>query len=257
MGTFGAYSARKVQRWAALRHENVIQIYAPIASDLELVSTCYLQGDLRSYLQNSQITTREIIRLIENMINGLLYLHTQTPPIVHGNINAGKIFVDATGTAKIGEFGLAASTMAFPDLVPSISHAGLVRWMSPERFAPDEQAAKPTVNSDIWALGCTFLEILTRKLPYFQYKHDAKVTQRILQGELPDLQPQVDDRTATNNTIWNIMHQCWEKSPALRPDCRTLLEQLPDQASTLYLFLSYTPFISHYNEWRLYASNEF
>ncbi|KAG9103447.1 hypothetical protein FRC06_010753 [Ceratobasidium sp. 370] len=161
------------------------------------------------------------------MISGLRYLHSQTPPVVHGNINAGKIFIDAAGTAKIGEFGLAMSTMAFPDLVPSISHAGLVRWMSPELFSPDGQAVKPTVKSDIWALGCTFLEVMTRKLPYFQYKHDAKVTQKILEGELPD--PQYRDKWQTDNpmdsAIWNMMGQCWNNFSALRPDCKALLDQ--------------------------------
>jgi serine/threonine protein kinase len=71
----------------------------------------------------------------------------------------GKIFVDVSGTLKVGEFGLAASTMEFPDIVPGVSHAGLVRWMSPERFDPDEYTAKPTVYSDVWALGCTIHEV--------------------------------------------------------------------------------------------------
>ncbi|KAG8779981.1 hypothetical protein FRC12_023626 [Ceratobasidium sp. 428] len=138
----------------------------------------------------------------------------------------GKIFVTTEGRMKIGEFGLAASTARFSHLVPSISFSGLVRWMSPERLqleaaGRDEPAS---TQSDIWSLGCTIAEIVTEQLPYAKYKHDAKITQRIMKGELPTAIEQiilhqsetegtsdggVRTKSPCTTFLQEIVHQCW------------------------------------------------
>lgn len=109
----------------------------------------------------------------------MTYLHGQDPPLIHGNLNAvseqkfthaktliigcsgqGKIFIHKDGTTKIGEFGLAALCHPFAALVPSISFTGLSRWLSPELLDTDEDdEVTPTTASDVWALGCTMLEV--------------------------------------------------------------------------------------------------
>lgn len=75
-------------------------------------------------------------------------------------LTEGKLFIDAKGTTKIGEFGLAALCDPFSSFVPSVSLSGLVRWLSPELLDMDlDSEVKPTTASDIWALGCVFLEV--------------------------------------------------------------------------------------------------
>lgn len=111
-------------------------------------------------------------------MEGLDYLHSRTPPIVHGNLNAvsrhkernfqllhkllaqGKLFIDAGGITKIGEFGLAALCQPFAAFVPSVSFVGLSRWLSPELLDVDlDTTPEPTTASDIWALGCVLFEV--------------------------------------------------------------------------------------------------
>ena len=42
------------------------------------------------------------------ILNGLKYLHTREPPIIHRDIKCDNIFIDATsGRVKIGDLGLA------------------------------------------------------------------------------------------------------------------------------------------------------
>ena len=71
----------------------------------------------------------------------------------------GKIFVDASGITKIGEFGLAALCSKFAGSLPGVSMEGLSRWMSPELLDPHQEDVAATVMSDIWALGCTVFEV--------------------------------------------------------------------------------------------------
>lgn len=72
----------------------------------------------------------------------------------------GKVFIDAQGRTKIGEFGLAALCYHIAPLVPSVTFTGFSRWMSPELFdlGPDGDV-RPTLASDVWALACTMYEV--------------------------------------------------------------------------------------------------
>ncbi|QRV99097.1 Tyrosine kinase domain protein [Ceratobasidium sp. AG-Ba] len=231
--TFQDEFRQSVKCWMKLQHKNVAHVGALLGAPdrLGFFSTYYPQGSLRSYIAQhlkgeSQATRSRINALIMDVVTGLEYLHSQNPPVVHGNINADKVYVDAEGIAKLGEFGLAASTLSFPDLVPAISHAGLVRWMSPEQFELEEQ---PTIYSDVWALGCTILEMITGRLPYHNHRQDAKVTQKILSGEMPGSRPQnkTSDRIDFEyQKTWDVIELCWTTSPVARPSCAKLLEKI-------------------------------
>ena len=71
------------------------------------------------------------------------------------------MFVTAGGITKVGEFGLASLTRSFTVLAPSISHAGLSHWMSPElvNFDPEIGGAASTTASDVCTLSCALFEV--------------------------------------------------------------------------------------------------
>ncbi|KAG8795266.1 hypothetical protein FRC12_016613 [Ceratobasidium sp. 428] len=152
------------------------------------------------------------------------HLHTLASPIVHGSLNAGKLFVSRDGTTKIGEFGLAALCHPVAALVPSVNLAGLSRWLSPELIDfGDGDVAKPTKASDVWALGCTLFEIATEKLPYSRHKHDVKIQQQILEGHPPGCR---DNKTNPSylDSMWPLMESCWLPSPSDRPTIPMLVK---------------------------------
>ncbi|KAJ1305012.1 hypothetical protein OPQ81_000055 [Rhizoctonia solani] len=131
--------------------------------------------------------TDSIKRIIMDVLECLNYLHSRQPePIVHGSLNAGKIFINEEGRAVIGEFGLSALCYQIALWVPSITFAGFARWMSPELFHLEASSDySPTLASDIWALACTVLEIISGKLPYANYTHDILIQRAIISGEYP------------------------------------------------------------------------
>lgn len=81
--------------------------------------------------------------------------------MLNSTMSQGKLFVDAHGRTKIGEFGLTALCYPVAAVVPTIVFTGFSRWMSPELFNlnPDGTSEAPTLASDIWALGCTIFEV--------------------------------------------------------------------------------------------------
>ncbi|KAG8706613.1 hypothetical protein FRC09_002326 [Ceratobasidium sp. 395] len=149
-----------VRTWLSLDHRNVVRIFG-ISDETSLEVDYYGGGCVRDYLK-AHSSTVDKAAMFSDVLAGMKHLHRNDPPIVHGNVNAGKLFVDHTGKTVVGEFGLTALCYPFAAYAPSISFDGLTRWFSPELFDDDtDQIPQPTLASDIWALGCTLYEVLT------------------------------------------------------------------------------------------------
>ncbi|CAE6427743.1 unnamed protein product [Rhizoctonia solani] len=212
--TFVAAYIDKVSQWSSLKHENVIRVY-DLDQSLNLQVEFCSNGSVRDALRTQGGTVKDKWEIISQTLSGLEYLHNQSPPIVHGNLNAGKLFFDSDYTTKIGEFGLTALCYHVAPFAPSISFNGFSRWMSPELLSIDPNtgsSVSPNKESDIWALACTILEIYTEKLPYSRYKHDLRIQRAILDRKLP-----ADLPFDGPSVLWGILKDCWSADPSQRP----------------------------------------
>ncbi|CAE6467981.1 unnamed protein product [Rhizoctonia solani] len=217
----------KVSEWVVLRHPNIVKVYAH-EEDLNLHVEFCSNGCVRDFLRTP--AGKQVIKkdMISDALAGLEYLHTRSPPVVHGSINAGKLFVDADGKTKLGEFGLAALCYPLAPLASSITFTGFSRWMSPELLDIDpdnEDPVVPTTSSDIWALGCTIFEIIAEKLPYFEYMHDVKIQRAILKGEHPGRRGALEGDDVCGGCLWPILESCWSMDPDERPSAESIRSQ--------------------------------
>ncbi|KAF8599961.1 kinase-like protein [Ceratobasidium sp. AG-I] len=221
--TFVEEYLAQLRKWVPLNHPNIVRVFHhERGDDLSLRVELCENGCVRDYLKafTSNIDKEKIIL---DVLSGLAYLHGQDPPLIHGNLNAGKIFVHEDGTTKIGEFGLATLCDPFSTLLPSISFVGDSRWMSPELIDVDiDEPTVPTTRSDIWAIGCTLFEIVTEDLPYAQYKHDIQVQRQVLSGRQPG-EYDVRFEGVISVPLWPIVESCWKLLPNDRPSASVLL----------------------------------
>ncbi|KAJ7027463.1 kinase-like domain-containing protein [Mycena alexandri] len=102
---------------------------------------------------------RYAISLLNDVIQGLLYLHSQN--VVHGDLCGRNILIDGQ-QAYLTDFGLAA----FVELDTSIktsTRKGSTRWMAPELLLPNVYHPglpfRQTPASDVWAFGCVCCEV--------------------------------------------------------------------------------------------------
>ncbi|CAE6376362.1 unnamed protein product [Rhizoctonia solani] len=185
----------------------------------------YVSKALRVSANELGHSSSENYATIYGIMNGLSFLHSSRPAIIHGSLNPGKIFVDENHKVKIGEFGLAALCYQVAPYLQSVTFAGFSRWMSPEllNINPDsDDDARPTRESDIWALACTMYEIAMEEVPYSKYRHDIRIQRAIIDGELPGdpNAPPCGEEIPGINVVLGL---CWSVEPAKRPTANDLL----------------------------------
>ncbi|KAF1882377.1 hypothetical protein Lal_00039024 [Lupinus albus] len=141
---------------------NLFMEYAPRGTIADVVrhDKVVEEAPVRSY-------TRQILQ-------GLKYLHANG--IVHCDVKGQNVLVTDQG-AKLADFGCAkrVSEVAAPV-------AGTPAFMAPE-VARGEKQGFP---ADVWALGCTVLEMITGKQPWQGVSEPAVVLYRVgYSGEVP------------------------------------------------------------------------
>lgn len=156
---------KRFRLWCSLNHTNIVGLYLVTPDALTLFQEYCENGSLREYWKKELTLNPWIV--IRDILGALTFLHDQNPPIVHGNLNPGKIYITRDGIAKIGEFGLSQMVSSFPHLVPSIRVDGMARWMSPECFVNGDIGLNPlNTPLDVWSFGCTLFEVSSIQIPY-------------------------------------------------------------------------------------------
>ena len=124
----------------------------------------------------------DALPLVEQVALGLHAAHQRG--VIHGDLKPGNIMVTSAGgvaRAKITDFGLARRQQG--DSTVGSSHLmGTPSYMAPEQLA----GGKPTIASDIYALGLVMYEMVTGAKPEFNRMNEPAPSPRI---QAPDFDP--------------------------------------------------------------------
>ncbi|KAF2912489.1 hypothetical protein DAI22_10g014800 [Oryza sativa Japonica Group] len=93
-----------------------------------------------------------------DVLRGLDYLHGKL--VVHGDVKGSNVLVGADGRAKLTDFGCARVAMPGGSKQPVLG--GTPAFMAPEVARGEEQG----LAADVWALGCTVIEMATGRAPW-------------------------------------------------------------------------------------------
>ena len=136
-------------------------------------------GTLKTYLKKTKgvIKPKVLKNWCKQILNGLLYLHTRNPIVIHRDLKAENIFINGNnGQAKIGDLGLAA--------FKSREHMSSVLG-TPEFMAPELYDEKYDEKIDIYSFGMVVLEIVTKEYPYTECQNQAQIYKRVTAGTKP------------------------------------------------------------------------
>ncbi|XP_067382998.1 serine/threonine-protein kinase WNK1 isoform X9 [Channa argus] len=200
-----------------LQHPNIVRFYDSWESVLRgkkcivLVTELMTSGTLKTYLKRFKVMKPKVLRSwCRQILKGLHFLHTRTPPIVHRDLKCDNIFITGpTGSVKIGDLGLA--TLMRTSFAKSV--IGTPEFMAPEMY---EEHYDESV--DVYAFGMCMLEMATSEYPYSECQNAAQIYRKVTSGIKPASFDKVNDPE-----VKEIIEGCIRQNKSQRLSIKDLL----------------------------------
>ena len=197
---------REAKVTASINHPNVVKVYSVGADQgyffiaMELLDSASLDHQIRELGQIDEVSA---LRLIHEVTEGLAAAHQLG--LIHRDIKPGNILVDAGGTAKLVDFGLA--------LVHGEEEQAADLWATPFYVPPEKLVGQPEdFRSDVYSLGATLFHMVSGQPP-FDANTNSVEELIALKAQTPDLKaaaPHLDGDTAT------LVHRMMANQPDSR-----------------------------------------
>lgn len=197
-----------------VKHKNIAQLYEIMETPQNIyIIMEYCEGkDLMDYiLLKTRLGELESLKLFQQLINALLYLHSQN--IAHRDIKIDNMLLDNKKNLKLVDFGL--STKYTDDELLN-QPCGTVVYAAPEVLEGKEYHG---MLADVWSSGIVLYGMLSGYLPFCD-QDDEVNKQNVLKGdiEIPEffsplvkdlLSHMLDMNPMTRYTLQDIQDHAW------------------------------------------------
>ncbi|KAG8971533.1 Leucine-rich repeat serine/threonine-protein kinase 2 [Tulasnella sp. 425] len=222
----GDLALRETEFLVELSHPNVVELKG-FVEDLSkniiwLVFSWADNGNLKDFVASRDWEIPERISLINDVAEGLEYLHTRKPPICHGDLKQ-------PGLVQNQQQPVHAKFCTLSKTITLTGNIFTLRWAAPELLNEDHIS----IWSDIWALGwiayervseadkVTLNKVLTNSIPFQDVPADAVVVERVIRGDLPSINEHA--RVSLFENLCSLMTMCWNTNPSERPMAKDYL----------------------------------
>ena len=220
-------------RLCQLHHPNIVQflgVHYESGSDIPiLIMECLLMS-LTEYLEQETIIPNDIkISILLDVSLGLLYLHTQTPPIIHGDLTASNILLTSDTKAKIAGFGVQRifEHEAGEHCMKLSSRLGTEVYMPPEALQLDYTVTSDSFDKlDVFSFGVLILHIYTQQWPQPTDVFDEQNVRKIGVQRYQHLLDKVD-----SDVVKQLAEECLHNNPNSRPHTDDLVTSIEGNLS--------------------------
>uniref|UniRef100_A0A3Q2D9S6 WNK lysine deficient protein kinase 4 n=1 Tax=Cyprinodon variegatus TaxID=28743 RepID=A0A3Q2D9S6_CYPVA len=166
--------SEEVEMLKVLQHPNIVRFFDSWKSTkcIILVTELMTSGTLKTYVRRFRPMKLKLLqRWSLQILKGLHFLHSRSPPILHRDLKCDNIFINGpTASVKIGDLGLA--TLKKASFAKSVIG-------TPEFMAPEMYEEKYDEAVDIYAFGMCMLEMATSEYPYSECKNAAQIYRKV------------------------------------------------------------------------------
>ena len=147
-----------------LCHPHIIQFlsicFLP-SSDLPVLVMEFLPYNLHDFLEgHSNFPLPIKLSILKDIARGLLYLHSQILPIVHCDLSARNVLLNAALTAKMARI---INPLHLSHQLTTVPGSGV--YMPPETFQSEDRVLDYSSKLDIFSYGVVLLFVVTNEFP--------------------------------------------------------------------------------------------
>ncbi len=201
---------RELEILQQLEHPHIVRCFGGVCESkqrfyaMELVEG----GTLAELLHKKhRLSWDRVIEYGLQMCAALQYAHERN--VIHRDVKPGNFLITKSGQLKLSDFGLATMTAA-ARITTAGRTAGTFHYMAPEQIRGQPPISNRT---DLYALGCVFLELLTGRPP-FDAENPAAILHQHLKAPPPRLAKLLlDCPEALDQLVADLL----EKDPERRP----------------------------------------
>ncbi|KAJ1569240.1 hypothetical protein HK096_003779 [Nowakowskiella sp. JEL0078] len=166
-----------------------------------------------------------IIQVYGACLQSIPMLVLEVPPILHGDLKSVNVLVSDNRKLKIADFGFAKVKSTETSLHTARGIAGTMRWLAPERL----HRSKMTESADVYSFAMVMYEILSGgKLPFELdgLEEDPQIMMALIKLQRPSRPESI---LCNDNQLWNLMEDCWQQDPIIRPTFPQIVARLEAQ----------------------------
>ena len=170
---------------------------------------------------DSYLSVEKKLSFLHDIANGLNYLHSRTPAIIHRDLTAKNILLDSHLTAKIADFGNCRIMDLDPEASPErlSSLPGTLEYMPPEALGCINTNYGPSL--DVFSFGHLGLFTLTQRRIHLlpPTYHDPSRGEVCARSEVQRRERfvKVAEQMSVNPLLMEVIKHCLHNNPALRP----------------------------------------
>jgi len=208
---------QEVEIMSKLEHKNVLAcLGASLDGSNSFIITRFMdRGNMSDVLAAERaLPYRVKLKMALDAAEGMVYLHSRSPPVVHRDLKSLNLLVDSTYGVAVADFGLSKATTG-----KSLnSKVGSLNWCAPEILL---KRMPYTPKSDVYSFGMVLYELVTHEPP-FKGCNPLQVVRAIDQGDMPELP------AGTHEDLAQLVEDCWKNEPDDRPDFEEIAARLAE-----------------------------
>ncbi|GKY96362.1 hypothetical protein MPSEU_000595800 [Mayamaea pseudoterrestris] len=192
-----------------LRHPCVTTIMGAVVDKEEpmMIMEYMDHGSLYDLLHNETVALEGdmLLNFLKDITQGVRFLHSAVPQVIHGDLKAANILVDNRFRAKVADFGLSQKK----------GGTGTPFWMAPELLRKE---STNTAATDVYSFGIILYEVYSRRDPY-----EGEDPKTVIMGVIDDsVQKRPPVPKSMCDQVKQLMIDCLDDSPMLRPSFEEL-----------------------------------